>query len=60
MKRILILMIIPFILISMNTKNKEDNMLKLIKGKEKKFEKAIQNDEKLIGGEIDSLNEKHQ
>ena len=38
----------------------EDNMLKIIKGKEKKFEKAIQNDEKLIGNEIDSLNEKHQ
>jgi hypothetical protein len=34
-------------------------MLKLIKGKEKKFEKAIQNDEKLIGNEIDNLNEKH-
>ena len=29
MKRILILLIIPFILISMNTKNEEDNMLRV-------------------------------
>ena len=40
--------------------DKEDNMLKTIQDKEKRFEKAIKKDEKLIGGEINNLNEKHQ